>query len=379
MSDIGIVFPPLFVAGFVLVLALPVTTVVVAGLGIAWWRVRRRAPYRRLTALKWVAIIVAPFWLAGLLLGGLWLVSEIEREVHGAQHYFALDKPAEIDGVMLPAGTTVVLDESRALQVAELADGATLDLAGARWQGKIDFVMPGQAADGRHGQIAAGTLAAPATIDDIPCQSANPVTFFWDDRLMECTLSRNTELKATIDKPAGILPPPMFRCAAEDTIELDGLRHGELGGCRLAEPAEFGEIGCAAGERILISNGYLAACTFAKAARFGPLSVPPGTFATYYDARPSTFRLAPTGPAVDGFGLSLPAGTEGSFCDRGEALERLQISRSAYVTIAGVKLTGFIDFDCGAFRNGMLYEDTMVGGRWRQRGALVSSEDLTPK
>ncbi|HVH79178.1 MAG TPA: hypothetical protein VM782_07300, partial [Stellaceae bacterium] len=165
MSDIGIVFPPLFVAGFVLVLALPVTTVVVAGLGIAWWRVRRRAPYRRLTALKWVAIIVAPFWLAGLLLGGLWLVSEIEREVHGAQHYFALDKPAEIDGVMLPAGTTVVLDESRALQVAELADGATLDLAGARWQGKIEFVMPGQAADGKHGQIAAGTLAAPATID----------------------------------------------------------------------------------------------------------------------------------------------------------------------------------------------------------------------
>jgi hypothetical protein len=379
VSDIRIEFPPFFIIGLALVLALPVTTAIMAGLGIAWRRLRRRDPARRLTSLKWSAIVVAPFWFAGLVLGGLWLVSEIQREIYGAQHYFRLATAAEIDSVALPAGTQVELGENGALQVAELPDGATLNLRGAVWQGRVEFAMPAHAPDGKHGQITAGTLAAPATIQNVPCRQGNQVAFYWGGDLMECTLSRDTDLKATIDKPESIRPPQMFRCQAGDIIQLDGLRGGELGGCRLAEPADFGEITCAANERILISSGYLADCILAKAARFGPLTLPPGSSVNYYDALPSRFKLPTTGPEVDGFGLSLPAATEGSFCYRSLALERLEVGQAAYVTVAGVKLTGAIDFDCGPFHSGTLFEDTLINGQRRQRGELVSRDDLTAK
>jgi hypothetical protein len=47
--------------------------------------------------------------------------------------------------------------------------------------------------------------------------------------------------------------------------------------------------------------------------------------------------------------------------------------------IEGVKLTGWIDFDCGSFRSGQLFEDTVLAGRLRQRGERVSREDLSSR
>jgi hypothetical protein len=41
-----------------------------------------------------------------------------------------------------------------------------------------------------------------------------------------------------------------------------------------------------------------------------------------------------------------------------------------------VKLTGAIDFDCGQFQSGMLFEDAMIGGKQRRRGDVVSQADL---
>jgi hypothetical protein len=377
LSDINIIFPLSFTIGLALLLALPVTTAVLAALGIAWRRIRRRDPTRGLTALKWSAIAVAPFWLAGL--GGWILISETQRAISNAQHYFTLDKAAEIDGIALPAGTRVALDDDRVLQVAELPEGATLALHGATWQGKVEFAMPANTPNKAHGQITTGALAAPAVIEGVPCQSDDQVAFFWDGRLMECTLSQDTGVAATIAGADGATHSQNFRCLAGDTIQLEGLRPGELGGCRLAEPADFGDIACAASERITLSNGHLAACIFAKAARFGPLDLPAGATVTYYDAQPSNFRLPPQGAAVEGFGLSLPPGTDGSFCYRSEALERLDVGRTAYVVVAGVKLTGWVNFDCGPFSGGTPFEDAMVGGKWRQRGDLVSRADLFPQ
>jgi hypothetical protein len=141
VSDIGLDFPPWFTVGFALILALPVTTAIMAGLAIAWRRHRRRAPARRLTTLKWSAIVIAPLWLAGLGFGGLLLVAEIRKQAENAQRYFTLDKAAEIDGVALPAGTRAELDENHALQVAELPDGATLALRGATWRGRLEFAI----------------------------------------------------------------------------------------------------------------------------------------------------------------------------------------------------------------------------------------------
>src|SRR5215472_725800 len=346
MSDIGIVFPIWFGAGVALVSALPITTAILAGIGIAAYRIRRRDPSRRSNGLRWAAIIVAPFWLAGASLGALWLISEIQHENYGAQHYFTLDKAAEIDGVTLPAGTQVTLDESLALQGAELPQGATATLQGATWQGKIEFEMPGRTNHAVHGQIAQGTLAATAELDGIACRGGREVTFFWDGRLLHCGLARDSDIPATFAAPGQGPRTYRLRCLAGDTIQLDGLRHGELDNCRLAEPANFGDIVCAAGHGIQIGNKQLAACTFATAARFGPLTLPAGSFAGYYDGRPSNFRLAPGATSVDGFGLSLPAGSEGAFCDHRETLQRLEVNRAAYVTVDGVKVTGFLDFDC---------------------------------
>jgi hypothetical protein len=378
VSDIGLNFPLWFTIGFALLLALPVTTAIMAGLAIARRRLRRRDPTRRLTALKWSTIVIAPFWLAGLGVGGLLLVAELRERAENAQRYFTLGKAAEIDGVALPAGTRVELDESHALQVAELPEGATLALRGATWQGKLEFAMPAHAPNGAHGQLTDGSLAASAMIQGVPCQSGHQVAFFWGSQLMECTLSQDADIPATVANPNGAMHARTFRCLANDAIQIEGLRPGELAGCRLAEPADFGEVACATGRRMLLSDGHLAACTFARTARFGPLSLPTGTSVTYYDARPSNFKLPPQGAAVDGFGLSLPAGTEGTFCYRSEALERLVVSKTAYVTVSGVKLTGLIEFDCGTFREGRLFEDGMVGGRWRERGDPVTRADLFP-
>jgi hypothetical protein len=252
-------------------------------------------------------------------------------------------------------------------------------LRGANWQGKIEFAEPAHAPNGVRGQIIDGTLAAAALLDGIPCRKGSQVAFFWGGQLMSCTLSQDTDITATLLKSDGTAQAQKLRCLANDTVRLDGLRFGELGGCRLAAPGEFGDMSCAAGERILISNGHVAACTFARPARLGPLDLPAGTAVTYYERRPNNFRLpAEIGP-IAGFGLSLPAGTEAAFCYREDMPERLLVSRAAYVTVENLRLTGFIEFDCsadGRFNSGMLFEDAIIGGKWRQRGETFFRDDL---
>lgn len=378
MSDIGIVFPWWFSLGAALVIALPATTAIIVGLGVAAYRARRLGHARRLAGFKWSAFIVAPFWLVGVGFGGWAGVSEIREQIYEARHYFTLDKAREVDGIAFPAGTRVELDEAAALKVAELPAGATVTLRGAAWQGRIEFAAPAHAPNSLHGRITAGTLAVSTVIDGIPCQAGDRVTFFWGGRLMECTLSRDADLVTTIIESDDATQIEQLRCTGGDTIHMAGLRPSDVEGCRLAEPVEVDAVVCAERERILVIDGKLSACTFAKPTRFGPLDLPAGTAVTYYDRYPSTFRLPPRSASVDAFGLSLPAGTEGSFCHRKDALEHLSVSRAAFVVIEGVKVTGWIDFDCGSFRSGLLFEDTMVAGRWRQRGEMLSRVDLFP-
>jgi hypothetical protein len=377
VSDIGIVFPWWFALGAALMVALPVTTAIMLGLGVAAFRARRLGSARRLARLKWSLSVVAPFWLLGLGLGGWAMVGEIRRQIYEERHYFTLDQAREVDGIAFPAGTRVELDEDEALEVAELPAGTTVRLGAAAWRGRLEFTAPAHAANAAHGRITDGTLAASTPLDGIPCRAGDRATFYWDSRLMECTLSRDAELSATITAPDGAAQIRKLRCMAGDTVHMAGLRPAEVEGCRLAEPVDAGAVVCAARERVLVINGELSACTFAEPARFGPLVLPAGTAVTYYDRSPSIFKLPPRGASVEAFGLGLPAGTEGGFCHRKEALDHLSLDRAAYVVIGGAKLTGWIDFDCGSFRSGQLFEDTIVAGRRRQRGELVSREDLS--
>jgi AcrR family transcriptional regulator len=73
-----------------------------------------------------------------------------------------------------------------------------------------------------HGRITAGTLAASTVIDGIPCEAGDGVAFFWDGRLMECTLSRDADLVTTISKPDGAAQIRKFA--------LHGRRHDTDGG-----------------------------------------------------------------------------------------------------------------------------------------------------
>lgn len=380
MSDISFIFPFWFNAGFALIVALPITTVIMLALGIVAYRGRRRNPTRPRTALKWAAVVVGPLWLGGFALGTWILISMVRAQIDASQRYFTLDRSAEIDGVALPAETRVELDETHALRAAELPDDAVVTLRGAKWQGKIEFSEPAHAPNALHGQITEGTLAMAAVLGGIPCRKGSQASFFWGGQLMSCTLSQDTDIAATLLKSDGTPQARKLRCLANDTVKLDGPRFGELGGCRLATPGEFGDIACAARERILISNGHVAACTFARPARFGSIDLPAGAAVTYYGGRPSNFRLPPEGGPIAGFGLSLPAGTEAAFCDRKDMPDRLLVSPAAYVTVGNVKLAGLIEFDCadGRFNSGMLFEDTIIDGKWRQRGERISRDDLRP-
>ena len=62
-----------------------------------------------------------------------------------------------------------------------------------------------------------------------------------------------------------------------------------------------------------------------------------------------------------------PWGTEAALCYRAEALDRLGVPPARYVAIAEVKRTRLVEFDCGTFRDGQLFEDAMMGGNTAPR------------
>ena len=132
VNDIGIVFPWWFTLGAAWMIALPVTTSIMVGLGVAASRARRLGHARRVAGIKWSMSIVAPFWLIGLSFGGWAAVSEIRRQIYEVRHYFTLDKAREVDGIEFPAATRVELDEDEALKAAELPAGAMVTLARPR-------------------------------------------------------------------------------------------------------------------------------------------------------------------------------------------------------------------------------------------------------
>ena len=135
MSDIGFIIDFWLIAALALIVALPATTAIMATAGIAAYRIRKRDPAHPLTALKWTAITIGPFWVGGLVFGSVFLANEIRHHIEEARRYFTLDKAAEINGVALPAETRVELDSFHALKVAELPAGASVTLHGASWQG----------------------------------------------------------------------------------------------------------------------------------------------------------------------------------------------------------------------------------------------------
>jgi hypothetical protein len=377
MSDIGLNFPLWFVFGMVLVFALPVTSLVLAGLGVGWFASRRSGRMGRVAVLKWSAIAVAPFWLVGAGFGLWMLTEELSDNLYQARHHSTLDTASVIDGIAIPAGATVLRAQDGALQTVDLAEGTTLAANGATWRGHVEFAPPSSTPHAGRGQIATGTLAAAVVIQGIPCQGEHTADFLLGIELRACTLSTDAAVSATINDDRGGTRTQAFICRAGAIVELQGVKDGELESCILQEPAEIGAIACASGAKIRLWSGALDTCTLAQPARFGSIDLPPGSTVTYYDSQPSRFALAADAGDLPAFGLALPGGTEGGFCYKTEQLDRLTVGEARYVVIGGVKLTR-VEFDCGAFRSGTLFEDSVLRGKTLRRGEPVSRDDLFP-
>ena len=86
--------------------------------------------------------------------------------------------------------------------------------------------------------------------------------------------------------------------------------------------------------------------------------------------------MATTSASLAISGIVLPSGTVVGLCDRSWEVEWLSVPEDSYVAIAGVKLTGRMNFDCGKFEYGALFEDTVLHGRLLPRGASISDNDL---
>ncbi|MBV9825208.1 MAG: hypothetical protein JO001_06005 [Alphaproteobacteria bacterium] len=363
-------FPWWFLVLAMLAMATPVTSLALIGTGIGWRLSRKRGRAGTARVFAWSTAIVLPFWLAGAGFG-IWMIGEqVASDAEWARLNYKVKEATRVDGVNVPAGAAVSLGKDGTLYTVSLPDGVTLEAGGATWQHAVSF--------GAHAWVTDGSLAVDALIQGVPCQHDQVAGFWSEGQLKGCTLSRDATVVATIMARSGSAHPQDFSCRAETPIEMQLLGHGDLGACILATPTEIDGVTCAAGAEIKLVNQMLYHCTVATQTRFGPVELPPGSLVAYIGPRPEWFRLPQTGPAIDAFGFNLPAGTEAGFCYQSEALQRLTVDQTAYITIAGVKLTGAVDFDCGPFREGTLFEDSVIDGRQRPRGERISQADLSP-
>jgi len=148
--------------------------------------------------------------------------------------------------------------------------------------------------------------------------------------------------------------------------------------CMLAETATIGMIDCAGGKEIVLSGDGLDICTLGWAQRVGPFGLSAGTLVHFSQGRLERLEMPPSSGPLSIFGIPLPPGTVVGLCDQSWDVEWLSVPEDGYVTVAVIKLTGRINFDCGKFEYGTLFEATALGDRQLPRGAAISSDDLFP-
>jgi len=74
--------------------------------------------------------------------------------------------------------------------------------------------------------------------------------------------------------------------------------------------------------------------------------------------------------------MELPAKSEVWLCRDDWAVGQIVVPSNAYLEIGGVKLTGTLNFDCGAFRFATLFADTRIRGETWTNGRTVFRDDL---
>jgi hypothetical protein len=113
----------------------------------------------------------------------------------------------------------------------------------------------------------------------------------------------------------------------------------------------------------------------ASAQRGGPFDLSAGTLVGFTQWRLDKVETALTSAPLAISGIVL---TVVRLCDRSWDVEWLSVPEDSYVAIAGVKLTGGMNFDCGKFEYGALFEDTVLGSRRLPRARISPALVMTP-
>jgi hypothetical protein len=377
MSDISLEFSTLELLGFGAIIALPITTIILAVL-VALRLRARGSGWRRSGrwGLNAGIVAVAPFWGIGAGLLAWLLVDELIEEMRAARRHFVLAGERTISGVPLPAGAEVALDDDGRLVSVKLPAGTTVTLEGAVWRDDIEFFPTDPAMPAR---IRSAVPAMDAMFDGISCRGGQPVAFAGSGHLRSCTLAQDAPAQAEIADAQGRLRPVHLACAADQSFELQpGAAAQVVERCTLAEAAEVADVFCAKGSEIEIFNGRLISCALAAAQTFAGVEIPGGSILhlTNTPHRIERFALPALTSPFRAFGIDLPAQAEVWLCREQWEVDQVSVPNGSYIEIAGVRLTGFVNFDCGLFRDGSLYEDTRIHGEMRPSGRTVFRADL---
>jgi hypothetical protein len=377
MSDISISFPPWMIAWFLLGEATPFITIVLISLAAAFFFNRNTGRIRRAHWLKWR--LVGELWLGGISFWAAGLVDQIKTDIYRAQHHYRLDKAAVLAGIKIPKSSWVSIDEEGLLYTIETAEGAVVSIDGALWRGDIRLISPRDRKAADRGMIKSAMLAEDATIQAIPCRAGMPVEFSkYGGELQHCTVTKRMDVSAEIDEGQSGKTTKDVACAKDQDVWLRTFERRLLERCVLAETAAIGMIDCAGGKEILLSGDGLDTCTLGSTQRVGPFSLSTGTLVHFSQGRLERLEMPPSSEPFSISGIDLPPGTVVGLCDLSWDVEWLSVPEDSYVTIAGIKLTGRMNFDCGKFEYGTLFEATALGSRQLPRGAAVSSTDLLP-
>jgi hypothetical protein len=194
--------------------------------------------------------------------------------------------------------------------------------------------------------------------------------------LQHCTLARRAVVAAEIADVQGGRSTVNLACAADLDIRFRSFGDRLLERCVLADTAKIGPVACLAGKEIAFSGDGLTGCTLAAAQTVGPFSLAAETSVGFTQGRLDRFEMPLTSPVLRISTFDVPPGTTVQLCGRASELAWLSVPEDRYVTIAGVKLTGRMNFDCGKFEYGAAFEDTTLRGRRVSRGAGISHEDV---
>ncbi len=378
MSDISISFPLWMIAWFLLGEAVPFSSIAVLALILALALARKSGHAVRLRWLKFSLAVVGGAWLGGISFWAAGLVDEIESAIYRAQHHYRLGTVTAFAGIEVPSGSWVSVDEEGLLYAIETDQQSAVSIDGALWRGDIRLISSSNRAGLHRGVIKSGTLAADAVIQGIPCRAGSLVEFSEvGGDLQHCILTRRTVVTAEFADLWGLKSTQKFACAADLDIRFRTFGERVLERCVLADAARVGLVGCAAGKEIAFSDDGLAGCTLASAQSVGPFALVAGTSVGFTRGRLDRFEMPRDATSIVISSLDLPPGTAARICERAWELEWLSVPEDRYVTVTGVKLTGRLNFDCGKFEYGMLFEDIVLQGQPLARGAGVSHQDLS--